>query len=62
MVKKDPHSIQNQVSSDVKQWVSQLSETINNKVEVRRKGKRYIVTLNFFEESEIESLYKKLSQ
>jgi ParB family chromosome partitioning protein len=62
VVKKDPHSIQNQVSSDVKQWVSQLSETINNKVEVRRKGKRYIVTLNFFEESEIESLYKKLSQ
>ncbi len=62
VIKKDPNSIQNQVSSDVKQWVSQLSETIHNKVEVRKKGKRYIVTLNFFEESEIENLYKKLSQ
>ena len=62
VIKKDPNSSQNQVSSDVKQWVSQLSETIHNKVEVRKKGKRYIVTLNFFEESEIENLYKKLSQ
>jgi ParB family chromosome partitioning protein len=62
VIKKDPNSAQNQVSSDVKQWVSQLSETIHNKVEVRKKGKRYIVTLNFFEESEIENLYKKLSQ
>jgi ParB family chromosome partitioning protein len=62
VIKKDPNSTQNQVSSDVKQWVSQLSETIHNKVEVRKKGKRYIVTLNFFEESEIENLYKKLSQ
>lgn len=61
IVKKDPNSEHNQVSSEVKQWVSQLSETIHNKVEVRRKGKRYIVTLNFFEESEIENLYKKLS-
>jgi len=62
VIKKDPNSVQNQVSSDVKQWVSQLSETIHNKVEVRKKGKRYIVTLNFFEEAEIENLYKKLSQ
>jgi ParB family chromosome partitioning protein len=62
VIKKDPNSSQNQVSSDVKQWVSQLSETIHNKVEVRKKGKRYIVTLNFFEEAEIENLYKKLSQ
>lgn len=62
VIKKDTSSVQNQVSSDVKQWVSQLSETIHNKVEVRKKGKRYIVTLNFFEESEIENLYKKLSQ
>jgi ParB family chromosome partitioning protein len=62
VVKKDPNSAQNQVSSDVKQWISQLSETIHNKVEVRKKGKRYIVTLNFFEEAEIENLYKKLSQ
>ncbi len=62
VVKKAPNSVQNQVSSEVKQWVSQLSETIHNKVEVRKKGKRYIVTLNFFEESEIENLYKKLSQ
>ena len=61
IVKKDPNSEHNQVSPEVKQWVSQLSETIHNKVEVRRKGKRYIVTLNFFEESEIENLYKKLS-
>lgn len=62
VVKKDPNSGQNQVSSEVKHWVSQLSQTIHNKVEVRRKGKRYIVTLNFFEETEIENLYKKLSQ
>lgn len=62
VVKKDPHSTQNQVSADVKKWVTQLSENIHNKVEVRRKGKRYIVTLNFFEEAEIENLYKKLSQ
>lgn len=62
IVKRDPNSIHNQVSSEVKQWVSQLSETIHNKVEVRKKGKRYIVTLNFFAESEIENLYKKLSQ
>jgi ParB family chromosome partitioning protein len=62
VIKKDPNSVQNQVSSDVKQWVSQLSETIHNKVEIRKKGKRYIVTLNFFEEAEIENLYKKLSQ
>jgi ParB family chromosome partitioning protein len=61
IVKKDPNSEQNQVSPEVKQWVSQLSETIHNKVEVRRKGQRYIVTLNFFNESEIENLYKKLS-
>jgi len=62
VVKKEPDNVQNQVSSEVKQWVSQLSQTIHNKVEVRKKGKRYIVTLNFFEESEIENLYKKLSQ
>jgi ParB family transcriptional regulator, chromosome partitioning protein len=62
VVKKDPNSVQNQVSPSVKQWVSQLSETIHNKVEVRKKGKRYIVTLNFFDETEIENLYKKLSQ
>lgn len=61
IVKKDPNSEYNQVSPEVKQWVSKLSDTIHNKVEVRRKGKRYIVTLNFFEESEIENLYKKLS-
>lgn len=62
VVKKEPDNVQNQVSSEVKQWVSQLSQTIHNKVEVRKKGKRYIVTLNFFEETEIENLYKKLSQ
>lgn len=62
VVKKDPNSIQNQVGLNVKQWVAQLSDTIHNKVEVRKKGKRYIVTLNFFDESEIENLYKKLSQ
>lgn len=62
VVKKEPDNVQNQVSSEVKQWISQLSETIHNKVEVRKKGKRYIVTLNFFEETEIENLYKKLSQ
>jgi ParB family chromosome partitioning protein len=61
IVKKDPNSQYNQVSPEIKQWVSQLSETLHNKVEVRRKGKRYIVTLNFFEESEIENLYNKLS-
>jgi ParB family chromosome partitioning protein len=61
IVKKDPNSEYNQVSPEVKQWVSKLSETMHNKVEVRRKGKRYIVTLNFFEESEIEKLYNKLS-
>jgi len=61
IVKKDPNSEYNQVSPEIKQWVSQLSETLHNKVEVRRKGKRYIVTLNFFEESEIENLYNKLS-
>lgn len=61
IVKKDPNSEYNQVSPEVKKWVSQLSETIHNKVEVRKKGKRYIVTLNFFEESEIENLYNKLS-
>lgn len=61
IVKKDPHTLQNQVSPEVKTWISKLSDTIHNKVEVRRKGKRYIVTLNFFDESEIESLYKKLS-
>ena len=62
VVKKDPNSVQNQVGPHVKQWVAQLSDTIHNKVEVRKKGKRYIVTLNFFEESEIENLYNKLSQ
>lgn len=62
IVKKDPNSIHNQVSPEVKHWVSQLSETIHNKVEIRKKGKRYIITLNFFEESEIENLYKKLSK
>lgn len=62
VVKKDPNSIQNQVGLNVKQLVAQLSDTIHNKVEVRKKGKRYIVTLNFFDESEIENLYKKLSQ
>jgi ParB family chromosome partitioning protein len=62
VVKNNPASVVNQVSPVVKQWVSQLSETIHNKVEVRRKGKRYIVTLNFFEETEIENLYKKLSK
>lgn len=62
VVKKEPDNVQNQVSSEVKQWISQLSQTIHNKVEVRKKGKRYIVTLNFFEETEIENLYKKLSQ
>ena len=61
IVKKDPQALQNQVSPEVKTWISKLSDTIHNKVEVRRKGKRYIVTLNFFDESEIESLYKKLS-
>ncbi len=61
IVKKNPQAIQNQVSPEVKTWISKLSDTIHNKVEVRRKGKRYIVTLNFFDESEIESLYKKLS-
>lgn len=61
IVKKDPHIVQNQVSPEVKTWISKLSDTIHNKVEVRRKGKRYIVTLNFFDESEIESLYQKLS-
>lgn len=61
IVKKDPNSVQNQVSPLVKEWISQLSQTIHNKVEVRKKGKRYIVTLNFFEEQEIENLYKKLS-
>jgi ParB family chromosome partitioning protein len=62
IVKKDSNSIHNQVSSEVKHWVSQLSETIHNKVEIRKKGKRYIITLNFFEEAEIENLYKKLSK
>lgn len=62
VVKKDPNSVQNQVGPHVKQWVAQLSDTIHNKVEVRKKGKRYIVTLNFFEESEIENLYNKLSR
>jgi ParB family chromosome partitioning protein len=61
ILKKDPNSEYNQVSPEIKQWVSKLSETMHNKVEVRRKGKRYIVTLNFFEESEIEKLYNKLS-
>lgn len=62
VVKKSPISLENKVSPEVKKWASQLSNTIHNKVEVRKKGKRYIVTLNFFEESEIENLYKKLSQ
>ena len=62
VVKKSPISLENKVSPAVKKWASQLSQTIHNKVEVRKKGKRYIVTLNFFEESEIENLYKKLSQ
>lgn len=61
IIKKDPNTVQNQVSPLVKEWISQLSNTIHNKVEVRKKGKRYIVTLNFFEEQEIENLYKKLS-
>lgn len=62
VVKNSPVNVETQVSPEVKQWVTQLSETIHNKVEVRRKGKRYIVTLNFFEETEIENLYKKLSK
>lgn len=62
VVKNSPVNVETQVSPAVKQWVTQLSETIHNKVEVRRKGKRYIVTLNFFEETEIENLYKKLSK
>lgn len=62
VVKNSPVDVETQVSPAVKQWVTQLSETIHNKVEVRRKGKRYIVTLNFFEETEIENLYKKLSK
>lgn len=62
VVKNSPVNVETQVSTAVKQWVTQLSETIHNKVEVRRKGKRYIVTLNFFEETEIENLYKKLSK
>ncbi|MEY3470734.1 MAG: hypothetical protein RLZZ223_84 [Candidatus Parcubacteria bacterium] len=61
VLKKSPSNEQNQVSPHVKEWISQLSETIHNKVEVRKKGKRYIVTLNFFEETDIENLYKKLS-
>lgn len=62
VVKNSPVNLETKVSPEVKQWVTQLSETIHNKVEVRRKGKRYIVTLNFFEETEIENLYKKLSK
>jgi ParB family chromosome partitioning protein len=60
VVKKDPNQQLNQVSPEVKQWIQGLSEKIHNKVEVRKKGKRYIVTMNFFSEEEIKSIYQKL--
>lgn len=62
VVKNNPADLENKISPEIKNWVKQLSESIHNKVEIRRKGKRYIVTLNFFEENEIENLYKKLSR
>mgnify|MGYP000406079041 CR=1 FL=1 len=53
IVKKDPSALDNQVSPQVKTWMNSLSERIKNKVEVRKKGKRYIVTMNFYSEDEI---------
>jgi len=54
VVKKDPNSALNTVSSDIKSLVNNFSQKLNNKVEIRRKGKRYILTLNFFSEEEIK--------
>jgi ParB family chromosome partitioning protein len=62
VVKNNSADLESKISPEIKNWVKQLSESIHNKVEIRRKGKRYIVTLNFFEENEIENLYKKLSK
>ncbi len=54
VAKQDPSKIMNTIEPEVKTWMSQVADTINSKVEVRKKGKRYIVTMNFFSEQEIE--------
>lgn len=59
IVKKDPAALDNQVSPEVKTWMNSLSERIKNKVEVRKKGKRYIVTMNFYSEDEIANFTQR---
>lgn len=54
VVKRDPNSTLNAISSDIKSLVNNFSQKLNNKVEIRKKGKRYILTLNFFSEEEIQ--------
>lgn len=53
VIKKEPNSSLNIISNDIKSLVNNFSQKLNNKVEIRKKGKRYILTLNFFSEDEI---------
>ncbi len=60
VVKKEPNSSLNIISSDIKSLVNNFSQKLNNKVEIRKKGKRYIMTLNFFSEEEIKKFTDSL--
>lgn len=62
VAKQDPSKIMNIIEPEVKTWMAQVADKINNKVEVRKKGKRYIVTMNFFSEQEIERFSQYFNQ
>lgn len=62
IVKKDPTALDTQISPQVKNWMSTVSSEIKNKVEVRKKGKRYIVTMNFYSEQEIQDFTQRFQK
>lgn len=55
VIKQSPAESFNTVNPQVKQWVATVADTLKNKVEVRKKGKRYVMTLHFFSDTEVEA-------
>lgn len=58
-VVKQQGGLVTEVPQEVKAWMGEISQAIHNKVEVRKKGERYIVTINLFGEKDIEDFYKR---
>jgi ParB family chromosome partitioning protein len=59
IVKKKPY-MWDEVPPLLAMVADRMSEKLHNKVEVRRKGNRYLVTLEFFSEDELEKLAERI--